>query len=105
MEQQSGIVKQYLKSKPVCKVTFRLPCNGALEAEMVTVVGEFNNWDEQATPMKRQKNGDFTVTVELETGREYRFRYYLDGKKWENDWCADRYEQNPFGGHDSVVAV
>jgi len=105
MEQQPGITKSYLKSRPVCKVTFRLPCAGALAAESVTVVGEFNNWDEQATPMKRQKNGDFLVTVELEKNNEYRFRYRIDGERWENDWCADRYEPNPFGGHDSVVVV
>ena len=105
MVQESAITKQYLKSKPVCKVTFRLPCDGALGAESVTLTGEFNNWDEKATPMKRQKNGDYTVTLELQIEREYRFRYCIDGCKWENDWCADRYEPNPFGGCDSVVIV
>jgi 1,4-alpha-glucan branching enzyme len=105
MDQKSGIKKQYLKSRPVCKVTFRLPSDGALTAETVTLAGEFNNWDKLATPMKRQKNGDFMVTVELDKDREYRFRYCIDGEKWENDWCADRYEPNPFGGHDSIVVV
>ena len=47
---------------------------------------------------------DFTVTLELETGRSYRFRYIIDGWKYENDWYADRYEPNPYGGEDSVVA-
>lgn len=102
---ESTISKQYLKSKPVCKVTFRLPSDGALGAESVTLAGEFNNWDEKATPMKRQKNGYFTVTLELEKDREYRFRYCIDGCKWENDWSADRYDPNPFGGFDSIVRV
>lgn len=105
MDEKTGIKKQYYKSKPTCKVTFRLPKEGALAAETVTIAGEFNNWDEQATPMKLQKNGDFMVVVELEKDKEYHFRYCIDGEKWENDWCADKYEPNPFGGYDSVVAV
>jgi 1,4-alpha-glucan branching enzyme len=105
MNEKAGIKKQYLKTKPICKVTFRLPKDGAPAAETVTVVGEFNNWDEKATPMKLQKNGDFSVEVELEKDRECRFRYCIDGVKWENDWCADKYEPNPFGSYDSVVVV
>ncbi len=103
--ESSGIIKQYLKSRQVCKVTFRLPSDGALGAETVTVVGEFNNWDKQATPMERQENGDFVAVVELEIDRDYRFRYCIDNEKWENDWCADRYDPNPFGGYDSIVTV
>lgn len=102
---ENRIVKQYLKSRPVCKVTFRLPCEASVAAGTVHLVGEFNSWDEKATPMKRQKNGDFLVTLELEKERTYRFRYCIDGCKWENHWCADRYEPNPFGGNDSVVVV
>lgn len=76
-----------------------------IHAKTVILVGEFNNWDEESTPMQRQKNGDFMTVLELETGREYHFRYCLDGTKWENDWYADKYEPNPFGGYDSVVVV
>lgn len=70
-----GFRKQYLKSRPVCRVTFRLPKKAAPDAKGVTIVGDFNNWDKALTPMKRLKNGDFTVTLELEKGREYRFRH------------------------------
>ena len=105
MKENAGIKKQYLKTKPICKVTLRLPAEGALSAETVTVAGEFNNWDEKGTPMKRQKNGDFVVVVELEKDKEYRFRYCIDNGKWENDWYADKYVPNPFGGYDSVVVI
>jgi 1,4-alpha-glucan branching enzyme len=105
MEERTGMAKHYLKSRPTCKVTFRLSRDGALTAESVTVAGDFNNWDKQATPMKRLKSGDFVVVLELERGREYCFRYCIDGEKWENDWHADRYKPNPFGGHDSVVVL
>ena len=100
-----GIKKQYLKTRPVCKVTFRLPRELAPEAERVYIVGEFNDWNQQATPMKRLKSGDWTVTLELEPGREYRYRYLIDGTCWENDRFADDYVPNPFGSEDSVIRV
>ena len=99
------IKKQYLKSRPVCNVTFRLPKEAAPEAQGVTIVGEFNNWNTTETPLKRTENGDFTITLELPCNAEYRFRYLIDGTRWENDWCADRYIPNNFGCDDSVVVV
>jgi 1,4-alpha-glucan branching enzyme len=100
-----GIEKRFFKTRPVCKVTFTLPKEAASEAKTVCLMGEFNDWSRDATPMKRRTNGDFSVSIELETGRSYRFRYLIDGCKFENDWEADRYEPNPYGGQDSVVEV
>jgi len=100
-----GMEKTFLTNRSVCKVTFALPGEAAPEAETVSVMGEFNNWSRDATPMTRQKNGSFSVSLDLDTGRSYRFRYLIDGWKFENDWAADRYEPNPYGGEDSVVEV
>ncbi len=97
---------RYLKSKPVGKVTFRLPKAAAPEAKTVNLVGEFNAWNEQATPMKKLKNGSFSAVLDLEVGRTYRFRYLIDDKTWENDWDAQAYESTPFAGvENSVVTV
>lgn len=93
--------KQYLKTKNVCKVTFSLPA--AVQGETVFLVGDFNNWDEKATSMKRQKDGSFNAALELETNREYQFRYLVNGTEWHNDWEADKYVPNPFSGDNSVV--
>lgn len=101
----AGIAKNYVKDRPVCEVTFMLPKEAAPEAESVCILGEFNNWVPDANPLSRLEGGDFTVTLELESGRSYRFRYMIDGWKYENDWFADRYEPNPYGGEDSVVDV
>ncbi|GBE40585.1 hypothetical protein BMS3Bbin09_00471 [bacterium BMS3Bbin09] len=101
----TGIKKQYLKTKPVCRITFRLPKDAAPEARIVTVAGDFNNWDTAETQLKRLKSGDFKATLELPGDREYRFRYLIDGSRWENDWCADKYIPNPYGCDDSVVVV
>jgi 1,4-alpha-glucan branching enzyme len=90
---------------PLCRVRFILPKEAASEAQTVCIMGEFNDWSPDAAPMKRQTNGDFSITLDLEKGRSYRFRYLIDSCKFENDWRADRYESNPYGGEDSVVEV
>lgn len=100
----SMLEKQYLKTKKSeCKVTFSLPA--AVQAENVYLVGDFNAWDEKATPMKKQKDGSFKTTLSLGTGRDYQFRYLVNGSEWHNDWEADKYLPNPFSGDNSVVAV
>ncbi len=46
---------------------------------------------------------DIVTEVVLGAGRTYRFRYLLDDERWENDWEADSYVPNEFGGDDSVL--
>ena len=102
----NGIKKRYLATKGMCEVTFRLPKNAAPEAETVCIVGDFNDWNSEANRMKRLKNGDYTIKLNLEPGRDYEFRYLIDSSQWENDWNADCYVKSPFGDTDnSVVKV
>lgn len=95
--------KQYLKSKDVCKVTFYSASE--LEAEKVALVGDFNHWDEGATPMTPLKDGRFKASVELDANCVYQFRYLVNDSEWHNDWEADGYLPNPFDGDNSVVEV
>jgi hypothetical protein len=55
--------------------------------------------------MKKLKDGSFSATVSLDAGNKYRFRYLLDGERWENDWEADAYLPNEHGTEDSIVDV
>jgi 1,4-alpha-glucan branching enzyme len=55
--------------------------------------------------LHRGSDGAWQVTLPLEPGQSYRFRYLLDGECWENAWQADWYEPNPFGSTNSVVIV
>jgi 1,4-alpha-glucan branching enzyme len=101
-----SLKKQYLKSKNVSKVTFRLPREAAPDAKKVFLVGEFNDWDTAATQMTRLKSGEFKVTLNLAPGHEYEYRFLIDGKVWENDWEADLYRPAGISGaENSVVHV
>jgi len=94
-----AIKKQFLKSKPVCKVTFTVP---AEDAKKVAVVGSFNEWNEKATPLKKLKNGSFKGTVDLEAGSSYEFRYLVDGS-YVNEDNADAFAWSDFAGADNSV--
>jgi hypothetical protein len=80
-----------------------LELDPAVDADEAYVVGEFNDWSLDATPMKPSDDGGFSTVIELDAGRAYRFRYFLGDDRWENDWAADRYEPNEFGAEDSVI--
>jgi 1,4-alpha-glucan branching enzyme len=96
------IQKTPATKKGVVHVTFVLPSN--IWAERVNLVGEFNDWDTTATPMSRNRSdSNWKVTIELEAGQRYKFRYLIDGKEWLNDWHADDHVENPYGSYDSVV--
>lgn len=97
------LTKRYLKSKNVTKVTFYTPAE--LNAEVVHLVGDFNEWDETATAMDPLKDGRFKVVLELEPEKEYQFRYLVNGSEWHNDWDADKYVPNPYSGDNSVVTT
>lgn len=95
--------KNYSKTGSYCRVTFRIPAE--VEAETAALCGEFNEWSAEANPMKRLKGGGFSTTVSVPAASSYRFRYLLDGERWENDWEADAYVTNVHGSEDSVLEV
>ena len=95
--------KNYTKTKRSCRVTFQLPAEH--EAERAAVLGDWNDWDESSHPMKKRKDGSHSVTVSLEAGRDYRFRYLLNGDSWVDDKAPDQRLPNRFGGQDCVVTV
>jgi 1,4-alpha-glucan branching enzyme len=89
------------KGKGRASVTFTL--DPGVGAQTAAVCGEWNDWSAGADGMHRDAEGGFSLTVDLDAGRTYRFRYLLDDQRWENDWAADAYLPNSFGGDDSVV--
>jgi len=101
-----SLKKQFLKSKSVCKVTFSVDAELLAGAKEVALLGEFNAWDPSDYAMRKLKDGSFTKTIELEVGREYQFRYLVDGERWINDTAADKYTYSGVAAEEnSVVAL
>ena len=59
-------------------VVFTLPAD--VEADRVALCGDFNDWSAEATALERGDDGTWQVSVPLEPGRSYRYRYLLDGE-------------------------
>jgi len=100
-----GIKKQFLKSKPVCKVSFSVSTEDAIGAKSIQILGEFNNWNQSSVSMKELKSGAFSQTINLEQDKEYQFRYLIDGEKWINDIDADAKTINIFNDMNDIVST
>ena len=82
------------------RVTFALK---APRAKEVSLLGEFNNWDAAATPMKRDKDGIWKTTLILPSGR-YEFKFLVDGK-WREAAKAEPSVPNSFGTLNNVLVI
>ena len=100
-----SIEKKFLKAKPVCKVKFSLSGDQYKSASSILLVGDFNNWQIGETPLKMSKTGVWSVSLDLETGKEHQFRYLIDGTNWENDPEADTFIPSGLGSENSVLAL
>jgi 1,4-alpha-glucan branching enzyme len=100
------ITKNFLKTRASCKVRFQLSAQEAPEAESVFLVGDFNDWNNSSHPMKRLKEGGFSLEIELPLGLDCQFRYLTDTGVWLNDTAADAYVPCTFAGvQNSLVKV
>jgi hypothetical protein len=65
------------------RVTFVLPTNEPSGA--VSVVGDFNDWNPFAHPLRKRANGTRSAAVDVKVGTTVRFRYLAEGGMWFND--------------------
>jgi 1,4-alpha-glucan branching enzyme len=82
------------------KVLFFISAPGA---ESVSLAGNFNDWNPNSLPMKRDEKGNWKVTVDLASGR-YEYRFLVDGV-WYDERNPQERVDNPFGTQNSVRTV
>jgi len=83
----------------VQEVLFVLP---ALDANDVSVVGNFNSWEPTALS-DDDNDGIWTASIPLPPGR-YEYAFVIDGRWWGQDPLADEYVQS-YGEYSSVRYV
>jgi 1,4-alpha-glucan branching enzyme len=94
-----SIKKQFVKTKPVCKVTFSVEAKEAITA---SVVGDFNNWDQKEGELSKLKNGTFKGVFDMPKDASYEFKYVIDGN-FVNEPEADSFKWNEFAGTENGV--
>jgi hypothetical protein len=95
------ILREPTKRGDKAKITFVVPNDE--ECGDVFVVGDFNFWNPGATILRR-RGAVRRVSLTLSTGRRYAFRYYCDGR-WFNDDDADGWDLNEYGGKNSILSI
>jgi len=96
-----AIKKQFIKTKPVCKVTFSIV---AKDADHAAVVGDFNNWNVAEGTLNKLKNGTFKGVFDVNKDASYEFKYVLDGA-FVNEPEADSFKWNDFAGSENSVIL
>lgn len=94
-----AIKKQFIKTKPVCKVTFSVE---AKDAETAAVIGDFNNWNPAEGALSKSKAGVFKGVFDLAKDSAYEFKYLIDGA-YVNEQEADAFKWNEFAGAENSV--
>jgi len=80
---------------------FVQPANGASQ---VAIAADFNSWQPERTPLKRDERlGVWQACVPLPPGR-YRYRLVLDDQ-WVTDPHNTEVETNPFGEMNNIITV
>ena len=94
-----SIKKQFIKTKPFCKVTFSVE---AKDANQASVIGDFNNWNPEEGALSKLKNGTFKGVFNLDKDAAYEFKYVIDGV-FVNETEADAFKWNEFAGSENSV--
>ena len=85
------------------KVTFALPSDEI--DQPVSVLGDFNDWDPHAHPLRRRSNGTRSAVVELESGTVARFKYLRADGTWFCEPDAESVTHDEYDVVDSLLAV
>ena len=80
------------------RVTFTLPADEPDGA--VSVVGNFNDWDPFAHPLRRRANSTRSAAVTVQAGATLHFRYLAEGGVWFDDQTLAAQE-----GEDAAITV
>ena len=71
--------------------------------EKVTVVGSFNNWNPEATPLSRQ-DGVWSTILVLAPG-SYEYMFFENSTRWVTDPLAVQTRDDGFGGANAILDV
>jgi Glycogen recognition site of AMP-activated protein kinase len=103
-------------SKPAATPVAEAPATGgevrpvylridAPASSRVAVVGDFNDWDPAATPLRPAgEPGTWVVELRLKPGR-YHYTFLIDGRRWERDPSEPPVAESDFGAPVSVLTV
>ncbi len=76
----------------------------APDAQSVSVVGEFNDWQASSHPLRQRDGETWQITLQLPPGT-YQYKFVIDGTRWEDDADNPKRLMNEFGTSNSILEV
>jgi hypothetical protein len=93
----------WLKEHPFEEdIVFSINATNVPQATTIRLVGDFNNWDSESSPM-REINGEWRTWVHLLPGR-HQYKFIVDGKLIPDPENPDQIDDGK-GGKNSVFVV
>jgi 1,4-alpha-glucan branching enzyme len=92
------VIKVTRPTRGEVRVTFTLPAEQP--AGPVSVVGDFNNWDPHAHPLRKRSNNTRSAVISVPPGSTLCFRYLGDGGMWFDDDTV-----GPVGEEGATITV
>ena len=73
-------------------------------ARSVCVVGDFNGWSPERTPLSDDGTGVWSAMVPLPPG-QHQYQFVVDGATWVEDPVAPEFRSDGFGSRNSVLRI
>ena len=97
-KRESTSKKEEKPNEKTVEFTFRAP-----EAREVFLSGEFNGWDTQSLPMKKDKSGIWKTKIKLSPGH-HEYKFFADDA-WVESLPGVEQVPNPLGTRNFIVLV
>jgi serine protease AprX len=74
-------------------------------AESVSVAGDFNGWNQVATPLKRNGSGLWTTEIAAPRSGLLEYKFVVNGNRWIEDPSNGMKTPDSFGGLNSILVI
>lgn len=79
------------------RVTFTMPAMD--RCNCLYLVGDFHGWNESVYQMQRASDGTWSITLELELGQRFRYRF----RTCDGEWLDDPSGSESFVSESSLI--
>ena len=74
-------------------------------ADRVSVAGDFNGWNQIATPLKRNDSGLWSAQIVIPRAGRFEYKFIVNGEHWIEDPSNGMKAPDNYGGLNSVLMI
>ena len=74
-------------------------------AESVSVAGDFNEWVQDATPLKQNDSGLWSTEIAAPRAGRFEYKFIINGRRWLEDPSNGMKAPDNYGGLNSVLVI